>query len=145
MTVKETLMADMKAAMKEKKMEELTTLRSLISVLKNKALEKRTDEISDEDAIAALTTEAKKRKESIQVFEEAGRKELAATEIAELEIINRYLPELMSEEAARTEVKRILEAEKPADFGQAMQKVMAELKGKAGAKMLSQIVKEMLG
>lgn len=144
MSIQETILAQVKEAMKAGDSEKATTLRGLSSVLKNKSLELQKDALSEEEAVAALSTEAKKRKESIKVFEENNRAELAEGEKKELELIESFLPEQMSEEETKTKVEEILSKGSFDNFGAAMQAVMAELKGKADAKLISEIVKDKL-
>ena len=142
MTIQEQITANIKEAMKAGDSAKVTTLRGLSSVLKNKCLELQKDSLTDEEVVSALSTEAKKRKESIKVFEEANRAELAEGEKIELAIIQGYLPEQMSEEDTRAKVETILSSQTFDNFGAAMQAVMAELKGKADAKLISEIIKE---
>lgn len=141
MTIHEQITVDIKEAMKAGDRNKLTTLRGLSSVLKNKSIELQNDSLGDEEVIAALSTEAKKRKESIKVFEDAGRTEMAELEKKELAIIESYLPQQMSEEETKAKVEAILSSQTFDNFGAAMQAVMAELKGKADAKLISEIVK----
>lgn len=146
MALQEALTSDVKEALKAKDQSRVETLRLLQSVLQNKAIEKRgkggESALTDEEVLAALTTEAKKRKESIRIFEEGGRQDLAEKEKKELAIIETYLPQLMSREETEKAVNDIL-AKYPSDnFGAAMKAVMAELKGKADAQVVSQIVKQ---
>lgn len=144
MAIQEQITADIKEAMKAGDSIKVTTLRGLSSVLKNKTIELQKDSLADEEAISALSTEAKKRKESIKVFEDAGRAEMAESEKTELAIIEGYLPEQMSADETRAKVEAILSSQTFDNFGTAMQAVMADLKGKADAKLISEIVKEKL-
>jgi uncharacterized protein len=145
MTIQETITAQIKEAMKAGDSTKVITLRGLSSAFKNKALELQADSLTDEETVAVLHREAKKRKESIKVFEEAGRTELAEGEKTELAIIQEYLPQQMSEEDTKAKVSQILESQSFDNFGTAMQAVMAELKGKADANLISELVKEKLG
>ncbi|MDP3881243.1 MAG: GatB/YqeY domain-containing protein [bacterium] len=141
MSIQEQITTDTKEAMKASDSAKVTTLRGLSSVLKNKSIELQKDGLSDEEAVSALSTEGKKRKESIKVFEGAGRLEMAEAEKKELEIIEGYLPELMSEEETKSKIAAILDSKEFDNFGAAMKEIMAELKGKADAKLVSEIVK----
>ena len=100
-------------------------------------------ELKDEDTIAVLKTEAKKRKESIEAYEAAERDDLVEVEKKELEIIETYLPEQMSEEEVEAKVKQIIDKipEEERDFGKVMGMVMKELKGQADGQVVNQAVK----
>ena len=94
-----------------------------------------------------LTTAAKKRKDSIEQFRNAGRTELADTEEAELKILMDYLPKQMDEEEIKNEIIRLaneIGAKSKADFPKLMPLVMKELKGKADGKIVKSIVENFL-
>ena len=138
---------DLKAAMKSGDHFTLGVLRMVNSALQNKKIEKGKDAIlSDEDTLQVLVKEAKKRKESVAAFENGGRPELAENEKKELAVIEAYLPKQMSREEVAKEVERILSgvADK-SKFGLVMKEVMKELKGKADAGMITELIKEKLG
>ncbi|SHG43537.1 hypothetical protein SAMN05443144_12834 [Fodinibius roseus] len=150
MALKDRIMADLKEAMKNKEQERLRVLRSLKANLLEREISERKDgeaSLSDEQTIEVLMKAAKQRKESIEQFSEGGREDLVASEKAELEIINSYLPEMLSEEEVR-EVARDkiaqLGAENMADMGKVMGAMMQELKGKAEGSLVSKVVKEEL-
>ncbi len=142
---------DLKEAMKAGREFEVGVLRMLSSAFHNKEIEKKgrgmEPVLSEDEAIEILTREAKKRKEAFEVYQKAGRKDLAEKEAKELEIIKKYLPEQLSEE----EVKKIIDTaiEKTGvkeikDFGRVMAEAMKELKGKADASIVSEIIKKKL-
>lgn len=140
----------MKTAMKAGDSGKLTTLRGLISVLNNKGIEKRaktgTEEpMTDEEVTTALLTEAKKRKESIEVFKTGGRPELAENEAKELAVIQEYLPKQLSAEETTKAVTEIISKAGSKEFGPVMKMVMAELRGKADAALVTELVKKQLG
>lgn len=140
----------MKAAMKASDSAKLTTLRGLISVLNNKGIEKRaktgTEEpLTDEEVTNALLTEAKKRKESAEVFKTGGRADLAENELKELAIIADYLPKQLSAQETEQEVLKIISASSSKEFGPVMKAVMAQLRGKADSALVTEIVKKQLG
>ena len=150
MSIKEKILEDLKAAMKAKKADELRVLRSL----KSKILEKEISErkggegtINDEQVIEVLMKAAKQRKESIEQFEKGGRNDLAQKEADELEVIENYLPKMMSDDEVREAVKNQIEkmgASTMADMGKVMGAMMGRLKGKAEGSVVSRIVKEEL-
>ena len=137
---------DLKAAMKSGDHFTLGVLRMVNSALQNKKIEKGKDGVlTEEEVLQVLTKEAKKRKESVLAFESGGRPELAENEKKELVIIEAYLPAQMSREDVVKEVERILStiADK-SKFGVVMKEVMKELKGKADAGMVTEVIKEKL-
>jgi len=144
MKYQEKVTADLKTAMKARQAVKVLTLRSLISGFKNARIEKGED-LQEEDEVKILSNEAKKRKESIEAYEKAGRRELADKEKQELQIIEEYLPKQMSKEEVLQFIKELKEWEfVKGDFGQAMKLVMGKLRGKADGKMVSEAVKELL-
>lgn len=163
MTLKEKINQDFKEAFKAKEEKRVSVLRMLNSSIKNKELEKRmkltktiTEEaelqkqcqLNDEETLAVLGTEAKRRKDSIEQFNQGGRPELAAAEEEELKILSAYLPEQMGEEEVRKLVKEAVAesgAAGAADLGKVMKVLMPRVKGKADGGLVNQIVKEELG
>jgi uncharacterized protein YqeY len=151
MTIQEHIVADIKEAMKARAQDKLRVLRSLKAKLMEKEISKRTGgkaaKLTDEQAVQVLMKAAKQRKESIDQFEEGGRKDLADNERTELKIIEAYLPEMMSEDEVRDIVLQkinALGAEGPQDMGKVMGPLMGQLKGKADGSLVSKIVKEEL-
>lgn len=150
MALKDQIMADLKQAMKDKDQDRLRVLRSLKANLLEKEISERKGgeaTISDEQTIEVLMKAAKQRKESIEQFEEGNRNDLADAEKAELDIIESYLPEMLSEEEVRDIAREKIEqlgAETMADMGKVMGVMMQELKGKAEGSIVSKVVKEEL-
>lgn len=150
MALKDQIMDDLKQAMKNRQQDRLRVLRSLKSKLLEREINERKDgegTISDEQSIEVLMKAAKQRKESIEQFEEGGRDDLAEAEKQELEIIESYLPTMMSEEEVREAVRQKIDelgAETMADMGQVMGVLMQELKGKTEGSTVSKVVKEEL-
>lgn len=149
---------DLKEAMKASKEFETGLLRMLLSSLHNKEIEKKgkggEPVLSDEEVIEVLSKEAKKRKEAAEMFNNAGRGELAEKEIKELELIKKYLPEQISSEEIEKVVKAVIErtVKDPegkqvpygARFGKVMAEAMKDLKGKADASSVSEAIKKFL-
>ena len=103
--------------------------------------------LTDEEQLAVLSTEVKRRRETIADAEKAGRADLIAREEAELEVVLGYLPKQMSREevmAAAQQVIAEVGAKGPQDTGKVMGKLMPQLKGKADGKLTSEVVKELL-
>ncbi len=152
MTLKETLSDHIKNAMLQKDALRLGTLRMIKAKLLEKEVEKRTSPdkvgVTAEDEMQVLISSAKMRKESIEEFEKAGRKDLADKERAELEIIQEYLPKQMSREEVEKIVNELaasLGAQTQKDFGKLMGAVMKELRGKVDGKIVQEVVKAKLG
>ncbi len=148
----EKLHSELTAAQKGKRAFELGVLRLLTAAAHNRAIEKRGqgkgDELTDEEVLEVLKKEAKKRKESIQLFTQGNRRDLAENEAKELALIERYLPAELSEEAVRLHVEKVLASgavSAEQGFGVVMKEAMKELKGKADAGLVSKIVKEKIG
>ena len=150
MTLRERVGQDLKSAMKSGDKTRLETLRTMRAVLLEKEIEKRGSPggITGDDEIATLTSAAKKRKESIELFTQGGRPELAAQEQAELAIIQEYLPRQMAPEEIDAVVGAVIAstgASGPAAFGKVMPLVMKEVKGKADGKLVQELVRKALG
>ena len=150
MTLRERIGQDLRAAMKSGDKTRLETLRTLRAVLLEKEIEKRgaAGGITAEDEIASLTSAAKKRKESIELFTQGGRPELAAQEQAELAIIQEYLPRQMNPEEIGAVVGAVIAstgASGPGAFGKVMPLVMKEVRGKADGRMVQELVRKALG
>mgnify|MGYP001564730386 FL=1 len=151
MSLSETIKTDLKTSLKEKREFETGVLRLLASVFQNKEIEKKgkglEPRLSDEEIIEILTREAKKRKEAAEIYKQGNRDDLAKKEIEESEIIKKYLPEQLGEEEITKIIEGIIQKSgvvNQNDFGRVMGEAMKELKGKADAKLVSEIVKKKL-
>lgn len=150
MNIKESILDDLKTAMKQKNADRLRVLRSLKAKMLEKEISERKDgesELSDEQIVEVLMKAAKQRKESIDQFEEGGRDDLVEKEKMELEIIEEFLPEMMDEDEVRAEVQvqiKKLGATGMQDMGKVMGVMMGQLKGKADGSLVSRVVKEEL-
>lgn len=133
---------DMKSAMKVGDKLRLSTLRMLISAIRYVAID--AGELSDEKVIGVIQKEAKKRRESIDAYDKAGRVEAANQEREELLVVEEYLPKMMSEEEVRAVVAGLLSNDPSiTNYGLAMQKSMKELQGKADGGVVAKVVKEL--
>ena len=147
MSIKDTIMADIKSAMKAKESEKLSVLRMVHSEIKNKEINMRPDVPTEDDFQAVLKKMSKQRKDSITQFTDAGRIDLADKETAELAIVSSYLPEELSREKVEAFVEesiKELSADSMKFMGQVMKSVMAKSAGAADNKMVSEIVKTKL-
>ncbi|MCB0419404.1 MAG: GatB/YqeY domain-containing protein [Bdellovibrionales bacterium] len=147
MSLKEQIQADVKSAMKERDSERLTALRSLQSSIKNKEIESRPNEITDNDILDVIKKTAKKHKDSIDQFKAAGREDLVEKESFELSLIEKYLPAQMGEAEVKAIVVKAIEtvgATSMKEMGAVMKEVMAQTQGAADNKLISQIVRDSL-
>ena len=148
MTLQQQMKENMKSAMRERNMLAVTTYRGLMSAMTNAivAAGKSPDTPVDDDmAMEVLTRESKKRKDSIKQFMDAERPELAEDEKTELAIIERFLPELMSQEDIKTiATARIAELGDDVNKGKLMGSLMSELKGKADGNDVRLVIDDLL-
>lgn len=144
MSLKEQITNDMKTFMKEKNQLALETVRMLRSEIKYHEIEQKV-ELDDEGVQKVIASAIKKRKDSVQQYTDAGRKDLADKELAEVEVLMNYMPKQLSEDEVRAIVKEACEGVDKSDkrnFGKVMQVVMTKVAGKAEGKIINQLVKE---
>ena len=147
MSLYKQIQNDMYNAMKSGNREDANTLRTTLSKLKDKVIEKRQD-LSKEEEVKILQTLVKQRKESIELYEKGGRNELVEAEQKELEIINNYLPKMMDESDIKSIVKTVIDevsATSMADMGKIMPEVMKRGKGLIDGKLAQKFVQELIG
>jgi uncharacterized protein len=151
MALRDKLMDDVKVAMKAGEKTKLSTIRLIQAALKDKDIEARGQgkgQLTDDDVLSLMQKMVKQRQESIAIYTQAGRNELAAGEQAEVEVINAYLPKQMDDAATKTVVAATI-AETGAAGMKDMGKVVAALKAKYAGQMdfakASQFVKAALG
>jgi hypothetical protein len=148
MTLNERITEDMKAAMKsgqKLKLETLRTVRAQFIEFSKRGSDKP---MTPDDELAILLGAMKKRREAIDLYQQAGRKELVDQESREMEILQAYLPKQMSREEADGLIKGIIResgVSSPKDFGKVMGRVMKELKGKVDGTIVQELVKKNLG
>jgi hypothetical protein len=145
--IKEQLTEDMKVAMKTGDKLRLSVVRMLMSELKNEKIAKgaELDEAAERRVLASY---AKKRKEAMDAARAGGREEIAQREQKELDITMSYLPKQLSDDELRAVVKKHVDASGasgPQAFGAVMKSVIAEVGGQADGKIISSLVREMLG
>ena len=142
MAMYDTLMNDMKSAMKAHEMSKVNTLRGVIAKAKDLTVNAG-KEMTDEAVLSVIAKAVKQREESIAQFTAAGRAELAESEKAEMEILKVYLPVQLSEEEVAAVVKAVVAetgAASKKDMGRVMKEVMARVKGQADGKLVSKLV-----
>ena len=147
MGLKEEITGKMKEAMKAGDKPTLSTLRYLLSAVKNKEIEKRR-ELADEEVLQVVSTLAKQRQDSIEQFRKGGRDDLVEKEVRELAILKAFMPQQLSAEeiqAVVDETAAEVGAEGMKDMGKLMKAVMAKLRGRADGRTVQEIVKKRLG
>lgn len=147
--VKDQIQEDLKQAMLAKDEFKLSTLRMLKSALQYYEINKGGAgyTATDEDVLDVVEKEVKKRRESIEMYKSGGRNELAEKEEKELQILQAYLPEQMSEDEIRKLVDEAVEATDAStmqDMGKVMGALMPKVKGKADGNLVSRLVREKL-
>ncbi|MCK4632382.1 MAG: GatB/YqeY domain-containing protein [candidate division Zixibacteria bacterium] len=137
---------DLIEALKAGEKQKVTVLRGLKSDLKYRRIDKGED-LVDEDIVAVLSSCAKKVRDSIEQFRNGGRDDLVAKEEFDLNIIQVYLPEQLSEEKLREIVREAIEetgADSPQKIGLVMKVVIPKVKGQADGKMINKLAMEIL-
>ncbi len=149
MTLEDKINSDIKEAMLAKDKAKLEALRAVkAAVLLVKTSKPQGEEITPKEEIQTLQRLVKQRKEASQTYKEQNREDLYKEEIFQLEIIEKYLPKQLSEEEIRETLKTIISslgATSQKDMGKVMQTAQKTFAGQADNKIVSQIVKELLG
>lgn len=149
--LKDRLRSDLTTAMKARDQVRASTLRMVLAAITTAEVAgKQATELSDEDVVSVLTSEAKKRREAAAAFEQGGRQESADKERAEAEVIGAYLPEQLTGEQVSALVSETIAATGAADDGmRAMGRVMGALqpkvKGRADGAAVAAEVRRQLG
>lgn len=148
MGLREQLDADMKTALKEKDQLKLSTVRMVKSAMKYKETEPgATGPLDDTGILQVLTSEIKKRRDSVAEYEKAGRTDLAEKEQAEIAVLQGYLPaQLTAEELSKVVDEAIAEAgaTSPKDMGKVMKVLTPKTQGRADGKVVADLVKQKL-
>ncbi len=136
---------DLKTAQKEKNEIATSALRNLKAAVKNVEIEKHQD-LSDADVLSVVAKKVKQHKDSIESFKAGNRNDLAQHEVAQMEILQKYLPKQMDEGELAEIVKGVITSSNAqlADFGKVMKEVVAKVKGQADGSVISKLVKENL-
>ena len=148
MSLELTINSAIKTAMLAKNEAELRALRAIkAAILLAKTAEGGTGELTGTDETKMLQKLAKQRKDSLEIFRQQNREDLAKKEEEELEVIERFLPKQLSDSELREALVRIIAetgASSPADMGKVMGTATKQLAGKADGKAISALVKELL-
>jgi uncharacterized protein len=148
MSLEQTIMTDLKAAMLAKNEAALRSLRAIkAAILLAKTAEGAAGELKEEEEVKLLQKLVKSRKDSLEIFQQQNRPELAKKEEEEIAIIEKFLPKQLSAEEVKAIVTEIIAATgatSPADMGKIMGAATKQLAGKADGKTISALVKELL-
>jgi uncharacterized protein YqeY len=149
MTLKEQILKDFMIAFKAKDMVTKNTLSMVKSDISNTEIDLGTREsgLKDEDTLKVIKKAVKQRRDAIEQFEKGGNSEMANIEKAELEVLEKYLPEQMGEADVEKKVKEVIEkvgAESIGDLGKVMGATMAELGAAVDGNMVREIASKLL-
>ncbi len=147
MTLKLTILEDVKTAMRARDQKRLTALRLITASIKQIEVDQRID-VDDQMVLTILNKMVKQRRESIEQFETYGRDDLAAQEKYEIELLSVYLPEALSDDEVAELIKQALAdtgATSIRDMGAVMNQLRSEVQGRADMKAVSNAVKAQLG
>ncbi|HTI68532.1 MAG TPA: GatB/YqeY domain-containing protein [Candidatus Limnocylindria bacterium] len=147
MTLNEKIVAELKASMMARDADRTGTLRLIKSAIGYLQVEKKVDLLSDEDTMAVLQREAKKRRDSIDQFDKGGRPDLAEKERVELKVIEDFLPKALSAEELEALVKTVIAeigATSKKEMGAVVKAVQARSGGRADGRTVSGIVGKLL-
>lgn len=146
MSLQEQISAALKDAMRARDEVKMSTLRLVLTAIKKREKEARSL-LEDQEVISVITTQIKQRRESIEQYRQAGREDLAQTEESELQILQGYMPEQVSEQEISNTLDEIIAevgAVSMKDMGKVMKAAMAKLAGKAEGGAINAMVKEKL-
>lgn len=160
MSLRQTIQNDLKQSMKQRQEERLSALRLLWDVIIKKEKKKRMElkdvvedriekesQLDDEEIQQLIASSIKKNKDAIAQFKQGGRNDLVEKNQREIAILEKYLPEQLSEQEITVLVEKAIQeiqAKGPADFGKIIGKVMAQVKGRIDGGTVSRIIKERL-
>ncbi|MDC1032321.1 GatB/YqeY domain-containing protein [Candidatus Marinimicrobia bacterium] len=147
MSLFKKIQTDMYTAMKAGEKESTNTLRITLAKLKDKQIEKR-DDLTEEEVIKIIQTLVKQRKESIELYVQGGRNELADIEKNEIALLKKYLPQMISENDIKNIVETVINevgATSMSDMGKIMPEVMKRGKGLIDGRIAQKFVQESLG
>ncbi|MFQ5881920.1 MAG: GatB/YqeY domain-containing protein [Candidatus Methylomirabilales bacterium] len=146
MDLKARLHQDLQAALKAGRKEKVSTVRLLLSAVKNREVEKG-GRLTETEILQLVVKECTQRRESIQQFRRGGREDLASKEEAELQILEQLLPEAMTPEELLAKVREAIaatQASSAKDMGRVMAYLMPQVAGRAEGKVVSQLVRQEL-
>lgn len=146
MSLKETLMQDLKTAMKTKDKRTKDTITLVRAAIKQKEVDDRV-ELDDDGVLKVLAKEIKERRGSIEEFEKAGREDLVESTKAEIDVLMKYMPEQLSEEELEKLIRQVMEENNITEkkqMGLLMKNIMPKVQGRADGKAVNAIVNRIL-
>jgi uncharacterized protein YqeY len=147
MTLREKISKDFNDALKARDDRKLSALRLLRTEIKKREVSGQRKELSDPEVMDAISALVKQRRESIRLFREGQRQDLAEQEEAELQILLAYLPQALSQAEIESMIDQVIaesQATGPKDMGKVMKAAMAKMAGRAEGKIVNEIVKQRL-
>ncbi|MGG1960189.1 GatB/YqeY domain-containing protein [Bacillus pumilus] len=147
MSLLEQLNSDMKLMMKNREKDKLVVIRMVKASLQNEAIKLKKDSLTGDEELTVLSREIKQRRDSLHEFSKANRLDLVDKVQKEIDILDVYLPEQLSEEELQTIVKETIAetgASSKADMGKVMSAIMPKVKGKADGAVINRLVSEQL-
>lgn len=147
MSLLEQLNSDMKLFMKNREKDKLIVIRMVKASLQNEAIRLKKDSLTGDEELTVLSREIKQRKDSLHEFSKANRLDLVDKVQKEIDILDVYLPEQLSEEELQAIVKETIAetgASSKADMGKVMSAIMPKVKGKADGAVINRLVSEQL-
>lgn len=147
MSLKEQILEDFKNAFKQQDSVKKSVLVMVKSEIKNKEIELglKEDDLKDEDVLMLVKKAIKQRREAMESFQKGGRDELAKNEELEIAVLEKYVPEQMSDEDLENELKKIAEESGADDLGKLMGMAMGKLKGKVDGSRVKAMAEKILG
>ncbi|MCO6504875.1 MAG: GatB/YqeY domain-containing protein [Snodgrassella sp.] len=146
MSLKQKLQDDMKVALRNHDSATLSTIRMALAAVKQIEVDERV-EVDDNRLTAIITKMVKQRKESVRMFNDGGRQDLAEKEQAEINLLQQYLPKMLNPEEIEVEIKAAITAtgaSAPSDMGKVMGILKNKLSGKADMSEVSKKIKQLL-
>ena len=147
MSLKQQITEDMKCAMKARQTDKLSTIRMLLAAMKQVEVDERVV-LDDNRIIAIITKMVKQRQDSVRIYREAGRNDMADKEAAEITVLQAYLPQQLSDAEIAAAVDNAITqtgASGMSDMGKVMGVLKGELAGRADMAVVSRVLKEKLG
>ncbi|MEH7801548.1 GatB/YqeY domain-containing protein [Bacillus pumilus] len=147
MSLLEQLNSDMKLFMKNREKDKLVVIRMVKASLQNEAIKLKKDSLTGDEELTVLSREIKQRKDSLHEFSKANRLDFVDKVQKEIDILDVYLPEQLSEEELQTIVKETIAetgASSKTDMGKVMSAIMPKVKGKADGAVINRLVSEQL-
>ena len=149
MVLRKKIKTDLDLALRERRDLELSVLRQLLAIVLNKEKEKyyqsqKAEELGEAEMLGIVSSEVKKRREAIELYLRGERQDLAEKEKNELAILEKYLPQQLTEAEVKNLVRETIEKTGAKEIGPLMAALMPQVKGRVEGSLLSRIVKESL-